>query len=58
MIEITENGKEVAKIERIKRIVRTWRNFDDDDRYSMYDKNFTARCILAEILRIVEENND
>lgn len=43
------------KVKRIKEIVRTWKTFDDDDRYSKYDKNFTARCVLAEILRITEE---
>lgn len=43
------------KVERIKQIIETWRTFDDDDRYSKYDKNFAARCVLAEILRIVEE---
>lgn len=42
-------------IVRIKQIINSWRKFDDDDKFSMYDKNFTARCILAEILRITEE---
>lgn len=54
MTETTEKRTE-KKIERIGQLVRTWRNFDDDDKYSMYDKNFTARCIIAEIQRIVEE---
>lgn len=43
------------KVKRIREIVRTWKTFDDDDRYSKYDKNFAARCVLAEILRITEE---
>ena len=55
MSETERNERKNETIERIARIIRSWMSYDDDDRNSKYDKNFAARCVLAEIHRLIEE---
>lgn len=55
MIEITDAVRNRDKLERIERMLVTWKIFDDDEHFEIQEKNFTARCLLAEILRIIEE---